>query len=193
MHSGARRLFHDASVELSAKGVTPIDIAALIVGLRILQSYLATDDREQSVIAVRRVRRNMKFSQAYRTAARVAQGATTSRDLRNETNTEDGIERLKTMIVVGFMLKIGDRKVHKRTWKPLLPLVENCFRLGSRADNIREGYEPSLDEDGRLMLLLGTLRRRVRYLKQISGGTLPVLKPRHIFREVDKALQSHFQ
>ncbi|MBX7198324.1 MAG: hypothetical protein K1X51_03015 [Rhodospirillaceae bacterium] len=145
------------------------------------------------MIAARRVRRNMKFSRAYRVAAQIAHNATTPEDLRNETNTEDGIERLKTMLVVGFMLKIGDGKVHKRTWRPLLPLVENYFRLGSRADNPDEGYEPSRDEDGRLMLLLGTLRRRVRYLKEISGGTLPVLSPRRIFSEVDKALQYHLQ
>ena len=135
----------------------------------------------------------MKISRAYRVAAQIVRNATAPDELRDELSTEDGIERLKTMLVVGFMLKIGDSKVHKRTWKPLLPLVENYFQLGSRADNPGEGYEPSLDEDGRLMLLLGTLRRRVRYLKEISGGALPAFKARRIFAEVDKALQYHVQ
>lgn len=110
--------------------------------------------------------------------------------------TDDYLDRLVTMLFIGFMHEVGDQRITKATWYPLGKILVRYLLTPEMERDIRQKFEAeSLPEDGlqeeRVKRLKNNIRSRVSYLaNEFFHGTIPTLAPTKLFREVQTTIHA---
>jgi len=111
---------------------------------------------------------------------------------RPEALIDDRLDRFRTHLLIGFMHKVGDKKVQLETWRPLSKMLQLFFVVAapSRKKLQDDLYGEDLEE-ALAVALKNNIRGRVNYLAEnFHNGNIPGLGPNRIFGQVYRTVQN---
>jgi len=103
---------------------------------------------------------------------------------------EDKLDRLRTLLLIGFMHSAGDDRVLLRTWRPLAKILRLFFVVVEDREKLKEELHGADLDEAIAVALKNNIRGRVNYLaRNFSSGEIPSLFPKRIFDQVYRTVR----
>ena len=154
--------------DAEAAGLQRNNCLALLVGLRACEEW-----RERITGKTNTRDRDPWLSQS-QFAAEQSRGtvAFEERAWQRFVNSERGINRIQSLIAIGYIHACGTNRIERGHWYPLVPAIEIIMTLKRTKQ-----YDPEKQ-------VVSLMQKRLRRMKEPETGTLPVETARVYFSQV---------